>query len=102
MNRRAVSMTVLAAVALLFSVSASHAEPAVDMLANTCAVCHGTDGRSPGSIENLYQTAAAEFVEEMMEFKYKDGEGRIMGPIARGFSDEQIRGLGGYFAALGR
>jgi hypothetical protein len=47
--------------ALLASASASLAEPSTQMLANTCAVCHGTDGKSPGSIDKLYQMKTDEF-----------------------------------------
>lgn len=97
-----VVMAALAAGALLASVSASFAEPSTQMLANTCAVCHGTDGKSPGSIDKLYQMKTDEFVEEMMEFKYEQGEGRIMAPLARGLTDQQIRDLARYFATLSR
>jgi sulfide dehydrogenase cytochrome subunit len=95
-------MAVLAGGVLLLSVSASSAEPSTQVLANTCAVCHGTDGKSPGSIDKLYQMKTDEFVEEMMEFKYEPGKGRIMAPLARGLTDQQIRDLARSFATLSR
>jgi sulfide dehydrogenase cytochrome subunit len=94
-------MAVLAGGALVAASPAS-AEPSTQVLANTCAVCHGTDGKSPGSIDKLYQMKTDEFVEEMMEFKYEPGKGRIMAPLARGLTDQQIRDLARYFATLSR
>jgi cytochrome c553 len=38
----------------------------------------------------------------MLEFKYESGEGRIMGPIARGVTDAQIEALADHFQALQR
>ncbi len=78
------------------------AEPTTRLLADTCAVCHGTDGNSPGSIDALDDIERDEFVEEMLEFKYESGEGRIMGPIARGVTDAQIEALADHFQALQR
>lgn len=95
------TMAVLAGGALVAASPAS-AEPSTQVLANTCAVCHGTDGKSPGSIDKLYQMKTDEFVEEMMEFKYEQGKGRIMAPLARGLTDQQIRDLARYFATLSR
>ena len=78
------------------------AEPSIQLLADTCAVCHGTDGDSPGSIDELDDIELGEFVEEMKEFKYEAGEGRIMGPITRGLSDAQIQALAEHFQTLSR
>jgi hypothetical protein len=40
------------------------AEPSVEMIANTCVMCHGTNGKGPGSIEELYGMPAEEFIKE--------------------------------------
>ncbi|WP_138933442.1 c-type cytochrome [Roseovarius arcticus] len=78
------------------------AEPTIRLLADSCAACHGTDGNSPGSIDELDDIKREEFVEEMNEFKYEQGKGRIMGPIARGITDAQIQALADYFQTLNR
>lgn len=88
------------AVALIGSTGA--AEPTTQLLADSCAACHGTDGNSPGSIDELDDIKLDEFLEEMKEFKYEAGKGRIMGPIARGLSDAQIQALADHFQALKR
>jgi cytochrome c553 len=100
MQLRGLAAAVIAALGVLGGASFAAAEPTVQMLADTCAVCHGTDGRSPGSIDKLHGMDTQEFVEEMLEFK-SEGKGRIMAPIARGFSDRQIHELARYFATLG-
>lgn len=78
------------------------AEPDVETIANSCAICHGPDGRSPGSIDSLAGLSTDEFLEEMQEFKYEKGEGRIMGVIAQGFTDQQIQSLARYFQSIRR
>jgi len=82
--------------------STGSAEPSTQLLADSCAACHGTDGNSPGSIDELDDIEREEFVEEMNEFKYEQGKGRIMGPIARGISDAQIQALADYFQTFNR
>ncbi len=77
-------------------------KPSTQLLADSCAACHGTDGNSPGSIDEINGMKRSEFIEEMREFKYEQGKGRIMGPIARGLSDAQIDALAGHFQTLKR
>lgn len=101
MRRHLTTAIPLAVAAALIS-TAGVAQPTTQLLADTCAVCHGTDGDSPGSIDELDDIEIGEFVEEMEEFKYEMGEGRIMGPIARGLTDEQIRALAQHFQTLKR
>jgi sulfide dehydrogenase cytochrome subunit len=82
--------------------TAGFAQPTTQLLADSCAACHGTDGNSPGSIDEIDDMDLAEFVEEMREFKYQPGKGRIMGPIARGISDAQIDALAAHFQSMKR
>ncbi len=70
------------------------------MLADTCAMCHGTDGRSAGVLDSLQGKSARELEREMLEFKHA-GKGRIMAPIARAYSDDQIRQIAEYLASRG-
>lgn len=78
------------------------AQPTTQLLADSCAVCHGTDGRSPGSIDSLDDIKIDKFLEKMKEYKYEAGEGRIMGPITEGLSDAQIQALAEHFQKPGR
>lgn len=76
--------------------------PSTQLLADSCAACHGTDGNSPGPISELDNLEVDKFIEKMKKFKYKEGAGRIMGPIARGLSDEQIRAVAEHFHTFNR
>lgn len=78
------------------------AEPSTQLLADNCAVCHGTDGNSPGTIGELDDMEREKFVEKMKKYKYEEGRGRIMGPINRGISDAQIEALADHFQTFNR
>jgi sulfide dehydrogenase cytochrome subunit len=78
------------------------AQPTTQLLADSCAACHGTDGNSPGSIDALDDMKIDKFLEKMKEYKYEAGEGRIMGPITQGLSDAQIEALAEHFQTLQR
>jgi len=71
-------------------------------LAATCAQCHGTDGRVvPGAIvPPLAGRPAASLVQRLMAFKAGSAPSTVMGQLAKGYSDEQIRRLADYFAAV--
>lgn len=92
------------------NLSIAHAEPAAKAMADTCAGCHGTDGKSAGpAIPNLAGMSATYFTDAMLAFKaLPKGEthaedarpATIMNRIAKGYSDEQIEAMGEYFASL--
>jgi len=69
------------------------------MLAETCAGCHGTDGASSGpaipTIAGMYHDY---FVELMQGYKSGEVYGTIMDRIAKGFTDEEIGLMAGFFA----
>lgn len=95
-----VTTAALAGVALLAAAAASAAGPSVTMMADSCAVCHGTDGRSVSKIDSLAGMSRRELVEEMNEMLAEPHKGRLMGVVAKGFSAEEIRALGQYFERL--
>jgi sulfide dehydrogenase cytochrome subunit len=69
------------------------------MLSNTCAGCHGTLGASAGpATPSLGGISAVYFEEVMQGFKSGEIKSTIMGRIAQGYSDEEIKAMGGYFA----
>lgn len=101
-------MTPITLVAALLATSVSaepttgSTMPSTQLLADSCAACHGTDGNSPGSIDKLDDMGTKKFLEKMKKYKYEDGKGRIMGPIARGISDDQIEALAKHFQTFNR
>lgn len=77
------------------------ADPSASMMANTCAGCHGTDGKSVGPASpNLAGMSVPYFTDTMLAFKEADRGATIMGRIAKGYTDEQIEAMAGHFAAL--
>jgi sulfide dehydrogenase cytochrome subunit len=75
---------------------ADMASPA--MLADTCAGCHGPDGKSPGRIPSIKGLSSDAIASAMR--RYKDGtrQSTIMGRIARGYSNEEIKAMSDYLA----
>ncbi len=66
----------------------------------TCAGCHGTDGISRGDAPSLRGKSAAFLADTLLEFKSGTREASIMNRIAKGYTDEQIRAVADYFAAM--
>ena len=68
-------------------------------LAATCANCHGTGGASVGGTESLAGKPRDEIVRKMQEFKSGARPATIMHQLAKGYTDQQIELLAGWFAA---
>lgn len=69
------------------------------MLANTCAGCHGTHGASAGPATPTISGISAVYFEELMEgFKSGEVPSTIMGRIAKGYSEDEIKAMGEYFS----
>ncbi len=76
------------------------AEPSASMMANTCAGCHGTGGKSAGPASpNLAGMSESYFVDTMKAFREDARPGTIMNRIAKGYSEVQIESMATYFAA---
>lgn len=68
-------------------------------LAATCANCHGTDGRAVGEMKPLAGMPADEIVRKVGEFRSGVQPATIMHQISKGYTEEQIKLVAGYFAA---
>jgi sulfide dehydrogenase cytochrome subunit len=84
----------------LHGATAGAAERDPAALANACAACHGTDGRSESAIATIAGMPASEFTAKMKAFDAGTGEATIMDRIARGLSQAEVDGLASYFARL--
>lgn len=67
-------------------------------LAGTCTNCHGTQGRSPGTMPSLAGLPQAYLVEQMKQFRDGTRPATIMHEIAKGYTDQQAALLADYFA----
>lgn len=71
------------------------------MLANSCAACHGTDGRGSKKIPKLRGEKAEDIIEEMNGFKEGgDKKVTVMEHIAKGYTDEEVELMANYFSGL--
>ena len=91
----------LTALALLAGASLAQAQDALQARswAASCANCHGTDGRAQPGMESLAGVSKDDIVKKMQDFKAGRKPATIMHQLAKGYSDEQIIAIAGYFAA---
>jgi cytochrome c553 len=68
-------------------------------LAATCANCHGTNGVSVGEVASLAGRPKDDLVRRMQDYKKGDVPGTIMPQLAKGYTDEQIDLVAGWFSA---
>lgn len=84
----------------LLAASAALAEPPSRgaMLSASCAGCHGTDGRSPGSIPPIHGRSAESIRVSLQDFRSGKRPSTVMGRHAKGYTDEEIALIAEYFA----
>jgi sulfide dehydrogenase cytochrome subunit len=83
---------------LLLGAAPLYAAPTASMLSDTCAGCHGTDGASHGpAMPTIAGLSPDYFTESMVGFKKGERPSTVMGRIAKGYSDEEIELMAGYF-----
>jgi cytochrome subunit of sulfide dehydrogenase len=68
-------------------------------LAATCTSCHGTNGVSQSDIPSLAGTPKADLVRKLQDFKSEAQAGTVMPQLAKGYTDDQIELIAGWFAA---
>ena len=105
---------------LIASISSISLADDVEILANTCVACHGSAGNSSGpAIPNLAGVSPNYFMAAMLAYKYDDEDeleevidgdeayedveafprfSTIMGRIAKGYSEDQIKAMAEYFS----
>ncbi len=90
----------LAVISLLSLPVSSIAEKITEgaMLSITCNGCHGTDGRSTGSIPAIAGKSAEYLQKAMMDFRDDKRPSTVMKRHAKGYSDEQIKLIAEYFS----
>lgn len=75
------------------------ATPTAEMLSNSCAGCHGTNGDSNGpAIPSLAGLSKPYLVESMESYKDGSRPSTIMDRIAKGYSQEEFELMGDFFA----
>ncbi|QTD46206.1 c-type cytochrome [Ottowia testudinis] len=92
----------LAAATLWLTAGAAHAQ--FDPLqvrgwAAACANCHGTNGRAQTGNEPLAGQNKDEMMKKLMDFKSGAKPATIMHQLSKGYTDEQLSAIVGWFAA---
>lgn len=102
--RRALAATIFGAGAVLALMSPAAAQTPAEIvvLAGPCANCHGPDGRSPGQIVSLAGRPQAVLLQQLQAFKSDNPPPgtTVMNRLAKGYSDEQLVALAGYFSKI--
>ncbi|MEW5838169.1 MAG: c-type cytochrome [Pseudomonadota bacterium] len=101
-------MTAFVSAAMLIGAPASAAEaassatpPTGEMMGNTCAGCHGTHGRMHGeAFMPLAGMAPATFTRAMQDFRSGARPATLMGHVAKGYTDEEIKAMAEFFAKV--
>ena len=74
-------------------------------LAASCAICHGTDGRSATKDSPLIPLAGLprdHIATQMRAFRDGKRPATVMHQLAKGYTDQQIDAMAGWFAAQKR
>ncbi len=96
-------MTLLAALAaggLVQTAAAADAQYARS-LAATCFACHGTDGRSVNGVPPSLAGQNRDYLlKQMQEFRDGKRPATIMHQHAKGYTNQQLELIAGYFASV--
>ncbi|TSE21687.1 Cytochrome subunit of sulfide dehydrogenase [Tepidimonas alkaliphilus] len=71
-----------------------------DVMAHSCAACHGTNGQlGDEAFMPLAGMPVEQFVRTMKDFRDGKRPSTLMGHVARGFTDAQLLAMAEFFAA---
>ena len=98
MNKLLTAGLLLASLFLSPAISAQTLQ--VKQWASSCFACHGTDGYSEGGMANLAGQKKSDLIEKMKDYQSGKRVASVMHQLSKGYSDEQIEAIAGYFASL--
>jgi len=82
--------------------AAGTAQAHIQVLASSCAACHGTNGNSLGSMPVLAGLDAGYFIKQMMAFQSGERASTVMHHHAKGLTQEEIGLLAEHFSRQSR
>lgn len=71
----------------------------IKVWAAACANCHGTNGRAEPGMESLAGKDKDEMLQKLLDFKSGRKPATLMHQLAKGYTDEQLAQISGYFAS---
>ena len=89
--------------ALILSLAAGAAQAdalQVRSMAAACAACHGTQGKAEPGMESLAGVPKDDLLKKMLDYKSGKKPATIMHQLSKGYTDQQLEQLAGYFANL--
>jgi sulfide dehydrogenase cytochrome subunit len=96
---RSLRLAALAAALFLAAAAEAAGVRSASMLANTCAGCHGTNGASAGVYMPIIGGLDRGYLTSVLsDYKLGLRDSTIMGRIMKGYSDEEIWAIAGWFA----
>ncbi len=100
MKYKSIVQTLLIAGGLTLGSAAFAVTPSASMLGNTCAGCHGPSGSSTGPATPSIAGISEEYMIEAMK-EYANGKrpSTIMGRIAKGYTEEEVKLMAKFFAS---
>lgn len=100
---RRVAISAGCAALLLWTGVAAHAQESAyaRSLAATCFTCHGTDGKSVGDIPPSLAGQNKEYLlQQMKNLRAGKRPATIMHQQAKGYTDQELELIAGYFASV--
>ena len=97
-----IPITAVAAAALWLAAGSAQAQTdplQVRSWAAACASCHGTNGQAQPGNEPLAGANKDDMLKKLMDFKSGAKPATIMHQLAKGYSDEQLSAIAGWFAS---
>lgn len=96
-----ISHVVLAGLLACAAVPASAQADALQLRswAAACSNCHGTNGAAQPGMETLAGASRDDMTKKLLDFKAGRKPATIMHQLAKGYTDEQLEQIAGYFAA---
>lgn len=90
-----------AGIALMLGAAAAQAQDAAQVRswAAACANCHGTNGVAQPGNESLAGMRKEDMLTKLLDFKNGRKPATLMHQLSKGYSDEQLAAIAGYFAA---
>jgi sulfide dehydrogenase cytochrome subunit len=99
MKKTSIQISALLAGILAAGASSAGSIRSPSMLANTCAGCHGTNGASAGDMMPTIGGMEKEYLQtSLLEYKSGERDSTIMGRIAKGYSEVELKAIASHMA----